>query len=308
MNLYIANQSTMSFMETAPTNKSVIDRMVSTLLGLSQVMKMKNKRYLRRIRTVLISLEKYGLPALTTKKYVYESLSVYYLWYEYDREKCMKYVKLVQESPDRLEGACYYHQRFEMEYMVRNYKECKRIMMKLKTFKSEKASFFYHYMATMMNKVGSAVFNESDKKSHRISIKATRKKRYFLFRQSTSAKLSGAHKIVQRIEQIMTRYIMTDATFNIIINMTKGKECNYDKCNRKDLKRYKVCKRCKSVYYCNRLHQKLDWNNGNYRHKNYCVAREERDYNIMEQRNRAKWVDKFPGSKDSYGNRICLTT
>ena len=45
---------------------------------------------------------------------------------------------------------------------------------------------------------------------------------------------------------------------------------------------YKICERCKSVFYCNRLHQKLDWNKGD--HKKYCVERDKRDYEIFVKR------------------------
>ena len=61
-----------------------------------------------------------------------------------------------------------------------------------------------------------------------------------------------------------------------MINTIKAKYCNYNECNRKDLKRYKICKRCKSVFYCNRKHQKFDWNRG--KHSKECIDRPRRDW------------------------------
>ena len=72
--------------------------------------------------------------------------------------------------------------------------------------------------------------------------------------------------------------MINKTVFNIMNNMIKERQCNYDKCRRQDLKRFKICKRCKSVFYCNRKHQKLDWKNG--KHREYCSKRHERCYGI----------------------------
>ena len=62
--------------------------------------------------------------------------------------------------------------------------------------------------------------------------------------------------------------------FNMLKNIAMLKQCNYIKCNRKDLDKYKVCKRCKSAFYCCRNHQKKDWNTS---HRVHCVQRKRRD-------------------------------
>eukprot|EP01084_Bolivina_argentea_P029935 55536_1 len=71
------------------------------------------------------------------------------------------------------------------------------------------------------------------------------------------------------------RYINDPKYFNIMKNMAQLKQCNYIKCNRKDLRKYKVCKRCKSVFYCNKSHQKRDWNMS---HRLNCVELKYRVY------------------------------
>ena len=76
--------------------------------------------------------------------------------------------------------------------------------------------------------------------------------------------------------------LMNNKKYNVMLNILKIRQCNYDQCDRRDWKRYRICKRCKSVFYCCRLHQKLDWNKGD--HKLYCVEREKRDYKIFSKR------------------------
>ena len=61
----------------------------------------------------------------------------------------------------------------------------------------------------------------------------------------------------------------------IISNIVMFKECNYKKCNAKDI-RLKRCKKCVSVYYCSRLCQKEDWLS----HKCVCKKLQRSDYSI----------------------------
>ena len=52
--------------------------------------------------------------------------------------------------------------------------------------------------------------------------------------------------------------LLQNQNISVIKNIAMSKECNFIKCRRKNIK-LKVCKRCKSVYYCSRACQKKDW-------------------------------------------------
>ena len=73
-------------------------------------------------------------------------------------------------------------------------------------------------------------------------------------------------------------YIKDDRYYQIIKNITNLKECNYDKCRKKNVKLRK-CKQCVSVYYCTccREHRKYDWNAN---HKRECKVLTSRDYSL----------------------------
>ena len=78
---------------------------------------------------------------------------------------------------------------------------------------------------------------------------------------------------------VMEKHIKNKTSFVVMRNIIIMKHCNYTKCNRMDLKSYKICNRCKSVFYCCRNHQKKDWK---YYHREHCVPRKKRFYEINE--------------------------
>lgn len=68
-------------------------------------------------------------------------------------------------------------------------------------------------------------------------------------------------------------HIIDNIQFNIMKNIIKFRQCAYDNCLKSNLKKYQKCKRCKSVFYCCRNHQKRDWN---VNHRLVCVANKKR--------------------------------
>ena len=113
-------------------------------------------------------------------------------------------------------------------------------------------------------------FDENDTKLHeRLIIMRMYKKIYFMVIKFQLIKSTFVNEI--------SSYIYDPKTYIIIKNTVQMKQCNYDKCKRRDLKKFKICKRCKSVFYCNRKHQKKDWNN---KHRKNCVEKKVRDYNF----------------------------
>ena len=131
-------------------------------------------------------------------------------------------------------------------------------------------------------------FYANNRNDHATLIQAFRYRMYLENMQDQSFKKRRSH-CVQYIKR-MGQCLINPIYYNIMNNFIKMRQCNYNKCNRKDLAKYKICKRCKSVFYCCRRHQKLDWNRGD--HKTFCVERESRDYSIFERSFKFKINDK----------------
>ena len=60
----------------------------------------------------------------------------------------------------------------------------------------------------------------------------------------------------------------------ILHNCAMAKQCNYGGCKLMN-KKLRVCKKCKSVYYCSRICQKRDWLNG---HSKICKSSQYRKW------------------------------
>merc|ERR1712228_154305 len=76
-------------------------------------------------------------------------------------------------------------------------------------------------------------------------------------------------------------YFKNHRTFRVMKNLCYFKECNYSECRAKD-KKLEVCKKCKSVYYCCREHQKRDWK---LNHRKECKEFDERDICLTVRKN-----------------------
>ena len=100
-----------------------------------------------------------------------------------------------------------------------------------------------------------------------------------------------------RLCKNLKRYFMNKSRFYTMMNIIKLRQCNYMKCRRFDLKGLKACKRCKSVFYCNRRHQKLHWKT----HKNNCFENDARDYSlIMKYHEYVQTFKKEHEEKDAF--------
>merc|ERR1712008_43198 len=69
------------------------------------------------------------------------------------------------------------------------------------------------------------------------------------------------------------RYFKEDKFYRVLKNIAAMKECNYPNCRAKNIK-LEICSKCKSVYYCSKEHQKLDWK---MRHRLECKNLNERN-------------------------------
>ncbi len=80
-------------------------------------------------------------------------------------------------------------------------------------------------------------------------------------------------KYVEQMEGDMHRKKECKSWIMVILNLFTLRECNDEKCKRKDVL-LKMCGRCKAVFYCSRKHQKRDWK----RHEILCF--EANDYRV----------------------------
>ena len=74
-----------------------------------------------------------------------------------------------------------------------------------------------------------------------------------------------------------------DKLIRIVQNMAMNKECNWIECKRKTIKLQR-CKKCKSVFYCSKKCQKLDWKTSKLNkraHRYCCKALKRRDLSFV---------------------------
>eukprot|EP01084_Bolivina_argentea_P145390 254837_1 len=80
-------------------------------------------------------------------------------------------------------------------------------------------------------------------------------------------------------------YFKHNKWYQVMKNICFMKECNYSKCRTKSVKLSK-CKKCKSVYYCCRDHQKIDWK---IKHRTECQVLDRRDASFTLKSLQHRW-------------------
>ena len=117
-------------------------------------------------------------------------------------------------------------------------------------------------MVNQMEQDVRTMFNKQSKCSNIVRNKTTHKQMITSYRRTINsmwhAQLSPQKQHHRKFDQLITKYMADSRIYNILNNMIRMRECNYPDCRNKALKRFKICSRCKSVFYCNKRHQKLD--------------------------------------------------
>ena len=277
-----------------------IVQVVSMMLDESLLLHIKIDKILLnkmiRIMKLLYQYHKRSSPHLAHN--ACNALFSFYFYQEYERDKALKYMrrrfKLMRKHQ---EYGCVWRGFLDwyiLKWAVHNFNECNRILRMAINFDCNDQARGDRDAAIMeMEEMQDHeayfppiwIFDEKNKKKQRCVIKVVVEKG-MLFTNTSNYRINKSKVDIRnqyiRYSSVMKRVLTNKSTYNIISNMIKGKQCNYIACNNKTLRRYKICKRCKSVFYCNRLHQKLDWNQGN--HRTYCVKRDKRDHKILKQR------------------------
>ena len=83
-------------------------------------------------------------------------------------------------------------------------------------------------------------------------------------------------------------YFKEDKYYRVLKNIVSMKECNYSQCRAKNIK-LEICSKCKSVYYCCKKHQKLDWK---IKHRFECKQYEKRNPHMTCKNMILRWREK----------------
>eukprot|EP01084_Bolivina_argentea_P280139 479017_1 len=188
-------------------------------------------------------------------------LGCYYFWHTraHNRNKAMKYMyeglTCALNSKNRPNTIhAFIQDLYDMEWEIGNFEHCAQIIqLKCKIFPK-----------TIVDpqKIKQLKQLKLEKEQNSIKHCANKLQKYARYQYE---------QLKYNIEQ----YISNERFNNMIRNLFELKHCNYIGCNTKDLRSFKLCKRCKSVFYCNRKHQKLDWNKN---HRLHCVENDDRNY------------------------------
>ena len=95
-----------------------------------------------------------------------------------------------------------------------------------------------------------------------------------------------------------TIYFQQHDYYQTLRNIIVMKECIYSKCRANNIK-LQTCSTCKSVYYCSKKHQKLDWK---MKHRLECKEFDKRNLDLTLRNRSRRWDE---GSM--LGSQICYT-
>eukprot|EP01084_Bolivina_argentea_P158054 275363_1 len=150
-----------------------------------------------------------------------------------------------------------------------NTKQCKNVLQMSLDFNK-------HYKLTEYNKRD---ISDLQTVKHLHSWSRIRKQQYLLYCMQMRKKARMCDISDRHIFQCIN-YVKNQTFYRVLKNLVTCKQCNYFKCKAKDQK-LATCSQCKSVYYCNRKHQKIDWK---IKHRFECQHKLQRDINFSLMR------------------------
>eukprot|EP01084_Bolivina_argentea_P029934 55532_1 len=205
-------------------------------------------------------------------------MGYYYFWHRYNIPKAMKYMYKGFEcmKNEGLMAASYTNSLYNMQYAAYNFEECIKI---------NKLELNFYIKNNNQKMITSKKQQIKGLRNMQITQGHLKNNKEFVLNNIRSSCLImysrfGNELIRQKLSNLLGElklFVNNKKYYNIMKNVIQLKQCNYIQCNRKDLRLFKVCSRCKSVYYCGKKHQKLDWNS---QHRNECINNSKRVYSL----------------------------
>ena len=123
----------------------------------------------------------------------------------------------------------------------------------------------------------------------------------FYWKQVLEVREKGGAEITKRIfgpqMSACVHYFKEDKYYRVMKNIVAMKECNYSKCRAKNIK-LEICSKCKSVYYCCKEHQKLDWK---LKHRFECKQYDTRNVSMTCKNIAQRWKGPALAYSDEKG-------
>ena len=255
------------------------------------------KTFARKIEKLLIAFTQNDLfmkPSQCNPDKGLQMLSLlanYYFFYRHNHAKATEFIEfaLTRARKNGNPPWQFLFDLFMMQHIVGNYKECKVIINRVSAAPITVIRKSFHNLVEDISAATESAdethrcFNANDTKMHRKLIKSAikderinGKQKYEFFSGFQFESRDDYYQFNKNLRECL----FDSMNFNIIYNCIKMKQCNYIKCRTKSIRKFKVCRRCKSVFYCSRHHQKLDWGLNENDHKKYCAENDTRNYNL----------------------------